>query len=97
MTRVILVWMCFSLRRKVDDNCFQYSMVSTPSHRIQMLDMIRFLVVWNPLILTLLHFVFHWTGLERNSANHPLGGPMNATMPLIGDNNITTVSLSPVM
>lgn len=37
----------------------------TPARcRTQMLDLIRFFVVWNPVILTGLHFVFHWTGLE---------------------------------
>lgn len=48
----------------------------------QMLDMVRFLVVWNPLILTFLHFLFHWTGLERTVGNHGAGGAalgLNAT------------------
>lgn len=30
-----------------------------------MLDMVRFFVVWNPLILLGLHLFFHWTGLEK--------------------------------
>ncbi|KFM28282.1 RING finger protein 121 [Auxenochlorella protothecoides] len=37
---------------------------STNMSWTQMLDLIRFFVVWNPVILTGLHFVFHWTGLE---------------------------------
>lgn len=33
--------------------------------RIQMLDMIRYLVVWNPIILTVVHFAFHAAGIEH--------------------------------
>ncbi|GAB4824246.1 hypothetical protein N2152v2_011292 [Parachlorella kessleri] len=32
---------------------------------IQMLDMVRYLVVWNPVILIVLHFAFHLVGLDN--------------------------------
>jgi hypothetical protein len=33
--------------------------------RIQMLDMVRYLVVWNPLILVALHYLLHFLGLDN--------------------------------
>ncbi|KAL4433400.1 hypothetical protein ABPG77_010253 [Micractinium sp. CCAP 211/92] len=47
---------------------------------IQMLDMVRYLVVWNPIIFLALHFIFHWTGLDtppEHHGHHGLAG--NAT------------------
>ncbi|KAL4451635.1 hypothetical protein ABPG75_007297 [Micractinium tetrahymenae] len=47
---------------------------------IQMLDMVRYLVVWNPIIFLGLHFIFHWTGLDtppEHHGHHGLAG--NAT------------------
>lgn len=38
--------------------------------RIQMLDMVRYLVVWNPIIFLGLHFIFHWV----STACPALGG-----------------------
>lgn len=32
-----------------------------------MLDMVRYLVVWNPVILTALHFAFHLVGLDHGA------------------------------
>lgn len=46
-----------------------------------MLDAVRYLVVWNPLILILLHYGLHFFGLERrihHRGPHPLG-PANST------------------
>ena len=46
-----------------------------------MLDAVRYLVVYNPLILVLLHYGLHFLGLERHihhRAPHPTG-PGNAT------------------
>lgn len=32
-----------------------------------MLDSLRYLIVWNPLILICLHFVLHYVGFDRFS------------------------------
>lgn len=47
-----------------------------------MLDLIRFFVVWNPVILTGLHFIFHWTGLEDtlDQPGFDSAQPWNATL-----------------
>ncbi|PSC69567.1 RING finger 121 [Micractinium conductrix] len=45
---------------------------------IQMLDMVRYLVVWNPIIFLGLHFIFHWTGLDHPPAHHGHGGNSTA-------------------
>ena len=33
--------------------------------RIQMLDAVRYLIVWNPVILIALHFLLHELGLDK--------------------------------
>ncbi|PRW20957.1 RING finger 121 [Chlorella sorokiniana] len=50
---------------------------------IQMLDMVRYLVVWNPIIFLGLHFIFHWTGMDTPPPHH---GHLaaNGTLPLNG-------------
>lgn len=58
---------------------------------IQMLDMVRYLVVWNPLILVGLHFLLHWAHLDKPLHPHAVGG-LNATMAngtLGGPGNLT--------
>ncbi|KAK9833314.1 hypothetical protein WJX81_005662 [Elliptochloris bilobata] len=48
---------------------------------IQMLDAVRYLVAWNPVVLVLLHFGLHFLGLERHVHHrgpYPLGSA-NAT------------------
>ena len=35
-----------------------------------MLDMVRYMVVWNPVIFVVLHFVFHWTGMDHPPVHH---------------------------
>ena len=35
--------------------------------RMQMLDSLRYLIVWNPLMLICLHFVLHYIGFDRFS------------------------------
>ena len=46
-----------------------------------MLDAVRYLVVYNPLILVLLHYGLHFLGLERHIHHRApqLAGPGNAT------------------
>ncbi len=46
-----------------------------------MLDAIRYLIVWQPLILTGLHFVVHWSGLDDNSTS---GASLSALAPAPG-------------
>eukprot|EP00887_Chlorella_sp_A99_P007802 scaffold20.g7802.t1 len=47
---------------------------------VQMLDTVRYLIVWNPLILVALHFFLHWTHLDESLEHHPgTGGAVNAT------------------
>ena len=51
-----------------------------------MLDMVRYLVVWNPVILCVVHIIFHWTGLDHvpeHHGHHGLAGnstALNGTM-----------------
>jgi hypothetical protein len=35
-----------------------------------MLDMVRYLVVWNPVILVSLHFAFHLLGVDKPPHHH---------------------------
>ncbi len=36
-----------------------------PVRRMQMLDSLRYLIVWNPLILICLHFLLHYVGFDK--------------------------------
>lgn len=47
---------------------------------IQMLDMVRYLVVWNPIIFLALHFIFQFTGLDHPPEHHGHGHGLNGTM-----------------
>lgn len=46
---------------------------------LQMLDMVRYLVVWNPMILLGLHFVLHFAHLDKPLHPHGAAGLLNAT------------------
>ncbi len=48
--------------------------------RIQMLDAVRYLIVWNPVILIALHFLLHELGLDKGlQANRASLNSFNAT------------------
>ncbi|KAL4856201.1 RING finger protein 121 [Chlorella vulgaris] len=51
---------------------------------IQMLDMVRYLVVWNPVIFLALHFIFHAFGLDQPAPHHHHGQYANGTAILNG-------------
>ena len=46
-----------------------------------MLEMVRWLVCWNPIILTALHFVFHATGIDAPVHPHPPPPPGAPPLP----------------
>jgi hypothetical protein len=37
-----------------------------------MLDAVRYMVVWNPLILIGFHFVLHWMGVDKHAKDRRL-------------------------
>lgn len=41
------------------------------TRRIQMLDAVRYLIVWNPVILIALHFLLHELGLDKGLQSTP--------------------------
>lgn len=59
---------------------------------IQMLDMVRYLVVWNPVILTGMHFAFHLVGLdhEDTSQNPAFRSPNNTYLLHVSSNATNT-------
>lgn len=52
---------------------------------IQMLDMVRYMVVWQPTILVALHIIFHIFHLDEDKHHHHRGLAANGTDYLIGN------------
>ena len=63
-----------------------------------MLDMLRYLVVWVPVILTALHFVFHLMGIEDEEGQDQDGlaafGLVAANTTGAGPQNLTAGNLT---
>jgi RING finger protein 121 len=47
---------------------------------VQMLDMVRYMAVWQPTILVALHFVLHVFHLDEESPHRGAGGALNGTL-----------------
>ena len=63
-----------------------------------MLDAVRYLVVWNPLILMGLHFALHAMGMDKQ-AGAPAPSPTlyleyNNTLPMLGDSGDLIANLT---
>ena len=55
--------------------CKSIEEISSLVLSFEMLLQIRYLVVWNPLILMGLHFTLHFLGLEKAAAASPAAAP----------------------